>query len=453
MVEATANSIEDFLVDGLSFKLKKGASYVNERKSVTYHPQGSNIYSTSGTKLIKILVSGDNWLDPSTFRVMFDLMNMETDGAKLLRPISGPHSFFKRMRILCNGQIVEDIDDFNRVSEMFMLLTAKDAKKNFEAEGFGRVLDNRDFHNNNNLNATNFKGIQVGQGQTVLFKPLSGLLNQSKYLPLRYCPLTIELELVNDAGTPVISPASSTTGSSGVFQVSNCSTVWQIQNVQAKCDICVLDNSLENSYTEHLLSGRALPINYNTFISQLQNVLSGTNGQQKVRLNVTRALSRLKSVFISLNNMTNASVEMKEWNTFYSPMFNLTDGRYNGYDSGKEFECQLSLGAKLYPEYPLRSHAEAYYQLRKTMGSHSSNVQSFDIDGHEYRDTKMIIGIDMERVLEAGFTGMNTKAGDILNIRFDHKSGTPSEYAHSMHVVMQSDNIMEIRDGGITVFD
>ena len=44
MVEATANSIEDYLVDGLSFKLKKGASYVNERKSVTYHPQGSNIY-------------------------------------------------------------------------------------------------------------------------------------------------------------------------------------------------------------------------------------------------------------------------------------------------------------------------------------------------------------------------------------------------------------------------
>ena len=55
MVEATANSIEDFLVDGLSFKLKKGASYINERKSVTYHPSGSNIYSTTGTKLIKLL--------------------------------------------------------------------------------------------------------------------------------------------------------------------------------------------------------------------------------------------------------------------------------------------------------------------------------------------------------------------------------------------------------------
>ena len=44
MVEAAANSQEDYLIDGLSFKLKPGASYVNDRRSVTYHPQGSNIY-------------------------------------------------------------------------------------------------------------------------------------------------------------------------------------------------------------------------------------------------------------------------------------------------------------------------------------------------------------------------------------------------------------------------
>ena len=39
-MEGTANSVEDRLIDGLSFKHKAGASYVTERKSVTYHPQG-----------------------------------------------------------------------------------------------------------------------------------------------------------------------------------------------------------------------------------------------------------------------------------------------------------------------------------------------------------------------------------------------------------------------------
>ena len=72
MVEAIAKGIEDQLVDGLSLKLNPGASYVTDRRSVTDHPQGSNVYMPgSGTKLIRILLTGDNWLDPSTLRVMF----------------------------------------------------------------------------------------------------------------------------------------------------------------------------------------------------------------------------------------------------------------------------------------------------------------------------------------------------------------------------------------------
>ena len=94
MVEAIANGREDKLIDGLSFKMNPGASYVTDRRSVTYHPQGSNIYKPgSGTKLIRILLTGDNWLDPSTLRIMFTLTNEEADGQKL-RPLSGPWAFF-----------------------------------------------------------------------------------------------------------------------------------------------------------------------------------------------------------------------------------------------------------------------------------------------------------------------------------------------------------------------
>jgi len=103
-MEAHANSVEDRLIDGLSFKLTPGASYVQERKSVTFHPQGSNSYSASGTKLIKLQSTGDGWLDPSTFRVMFDLVNAETTEAKELRPLGGPWSFFRRMRVLAANQ-------------------------------------------------------------------------------------------------------------------------------------------------------------------------------------------------------------------------------------------------------------------------------------------------------------------------------------------------------------
>ena len=137
MVEAIANGIEDKLIDGLSFKLNPGASYVIDRRSVTFHPQGSNIYKPrEGTKLIRILLTGDNWMDPSTLRVLFQLNNDEPT-AKALRPLSGPWSFLRRMRILAAGQLVEDIDQYNRIHEMMQVLIAGESRANDAAEAFG----------------------------------------------------------------------------------------------------------------------------------------------------------------------------------------------------------------------------------------------------------------------------------------------------------------------------
>ena len=457
-MEGVANSVEDRLVDGLSFQLKPGASYVTERKSVTYHPQGSNIYSTNGTKLIKLLLTGDQWLDPSTFRIMFELQNNENpangNGHMQLRPLGGPHTFFRRMRILCGGQVVEDIDNYNRVHQMFTILNAKDANINERAEAFGQQFDNHQ----TTFDRNNVTGINPGEAQTVLFKPCSGLFNQPKMLPIRYMPITVELELVHDNTEPIV---SATTVGQDNFDVSNAATgntslLWQIQNVQVKCDVVTLDNQLDNSYAEHLLSGKALPINYQTYVSQKQSILSGNNGSQKVRLNVTRALTRLKNVFITLDKPAagqNYAPKFKEWNSFYSPMEDYTGAQRNSWAAAGEIaDFQVQIGSKLFPEYPIRSHAEAYYQLRKTLGKHDQH-NSFDITQHEYRCRKFIMGIDMEKVLEAGYTGINTRAGDLMNIRFDHATPDADKWAQSLHIVLTSDQILEVRDSGVQVFD
>ena len=456
-MEAVANSVEDKLIDGLSFKSKAGASYITERKSVTFHPAGSNIYSTNGTKLIKLVLTGDQWLDPSTFRIMFDLKNAGGVTSKLLRPLGGPHTFFRRMRILASGTVIEDIDNYNRVHEMLKTLKATDALVNDEAEAFGQQIGK-----DTNLDVTTLSGIKGGQSQTILFKPCSGLLNQPKFISLRYMPLTIELEIVNDPNEPIVSHYPSAAGAND-FTALNTTGIWNIENVQVKVDVVNLDNQLDNSYAEHLLSGKALPINYQTYISQTQSTLSGNNGtvsigQQKVRLNVTRALSRLKNVFITLDhantpNNDNEAILYKKWNSFFSPMNAFNETPLNVYDQESEIaDFQISVGSKLYPEYPIRSHAEAYYQLRKTLGAHDQH-NSFDITQSEYRCRKFILGMDFEKVSEHGYTGLSTRAGDLMNIRFDHASSSASTYATEMHIVLTSDQIVEVKDSGVTVFD
>ena len=68
-------------------------------------------------------------------------------------------------------------------------------------------------------------------------------------------------------------------------------------------------------------------------------------------------------------------------------------------------------------------------------------------------DQISLIGIDCEKLLSAGFTGINTRAGDLLSISFTHKDSNEDNYATKMYITLQSDNVLEIRDSGINVFD
>ena len=117
-METYSSSVEDQLIDGLSFKLNPGASYIVERKSVSYFPSGSNVYTTSsGTKVLRILINGDDWLDAThTLRIFFDV---RSTGTAPLRVLSGPYSFFRRLRVLCGNQLVEDIDYYKIICLIF----------------------------------------------------------------------------------------------------------------------------------------------------------------------------------------------------------------------------------------------------------------------------------------------------------------------------------------------
>ena len=155
-------------------------------------------------------------------------------------------------------------------------------------------------------------------------------------------------------------------------------------------------------------------------------------------------------------------VAAKPWNDLFSPMS--PDVEYDTlyYNEYGEFEAQVAIGSKLFPEYPIRGHREAYYQLQETLGMQANARHSFDISSAEYHETRMVIGIDCEKIIEAGFTGLNTRStGDFMVVRFKCApnviSGTAANpnyrIADQMHIVMHADHILEIHDDGVRVFD
>ena len=65
----------------------------------------------------------------------------------------------------------------------------------------------------------------------------------------------LELELVNNSTDPIISPATPPNPNSR-YKATDTSTQWQISDVRLVGDQITLDSALQNSYSEHVLSGK-----------------------------------------------------------------------------------------------------------------------------------------------------------------------------------------------------
>ena len=117
----------------------------------------------------------------------------------------------------------------------------------------------------------------------------------------------------------------------------------------------------------------------------------------RISAHITRAATRLKSIFITLHKPDNATY--KQVNDFYHPC------TINGaLTPANDHSYQVQIGSKLIPEYPVNL-SESYSQLKKTVG------RSFKMHNSWYRIRKYIIGLDLKRISGAGFTGLSTKAG------------------------------------------
>ena len=112
--------------------------------------------------------------------------------------------FFRGLRILCNGALIEDIDYYNHCHEMFADLQARHVQENINVENFGiscdsiygkALIQTPTLSVGGTITSSYFKDNYVGVAA-----------NDTRTVSLRYCPLTIELEVYNNLYDPFISP-------------------------------------------------------------------------------------------------------------------------------------------------------------------------------------------------------------------------------------------------------
>ena len=440
-MEAHVQATEPLVIDGLQYKLRPNGQYVTQRQSVSFHPSGSNYYQPEGgTRVLRIVLSDSagGWLSGESVKLQFDIVNDSDDDLKRLFCIA-PWAFFKRIRISAGGSLVEEFD-YARTHEMFAMFKPADIRLNDSIEAFNWVKGTIDEL------PTSVPHIDRGKRKTVCFSLLSGLLQSNKMLPLSYMKggLTIELELCNNYTDPIISVHTT-----APWTAAAVSERWHLENVQIKASLLRLDNGFQNSYDAHMLDGGLLAINYTGYVTAQQSI-SGND----VTVNLSRQASHLKSAFVSFNRSEMNSYTIKEWSNFYHPM-SQDSGEHN---PDRELEWQIQIGGVVYPQTPVNSIAETYAQLRQTVANFGKEPLS--ILPTEYHSSRFVIGYDFEMLPDVGYTGVNTKSGQMLTVKLKPKdrslinNGTAADLMpDQLFMVLCTDNILELRDSGVSVLD
>ena len=98
----------DQLLEGLSFKAPSSAQYVQTSRFVQYFPESGNTFDAVSSKVIRFRLADHGFFESPSAKLRFPIINQSGD---MITPIAAPLSMFRRARLFCSGQLVEDIQE------------------------------------------------------------------------------------------------------------------------------------------------------------------------------------------------------------------------------------------------------------------------------------------------------------------------------------------------------
>ena len=301
--------IEDVLVEkNLRFKLKDGGSYVRSKESKNFYPSSVSTYTADTNSVIRFNIIGppNQWLSLPSLLLGFTLNNADNTANHELRPIDTA-GFFDRVRVLMGDVIVCDLNSLSRASAMKDVLKSSEEKRIDEALGFGNTLLNHDGRFlvciatgtsttqavTRNVTNGNYRGIKAGKSANVYFDlNLKCFKTCENWIPLSYCPITVELYLTTDVLKPIVNRT-------GLFTDANTSITWSVTKPLFKGNVYTIDDSLYAEYAKILETG-SLPITFETETMQEQTASTST----EIFTTIVRNVSKLNKLFISFSNTT-----------------------------------------------------------------------------------------------------------------------------------------------------
>ena len=101
----------------------------------------------------------------------------------------------------------------------------------------------------------------------------------------------------------------------------------------------------------------------------------------------------------------------------------------------------------------MKSIAETFTQLRKSVGVASSPIHSFHFDA-ENRSVNFIAAIDFEKALQVSYTGTSTRAGDlfVVKVKGAYAADFDATAPNKLFLTLHSDVILQISASGVFIY-
>ena len=426
----------DEILQSLSYKLGPTSEYIQQRRQSRVHPSGASSYSSNTTQIARIELKGQGgYLDMSTLKICFRLA--ETGGALPLILAGGPHALISRIRVFCQGSLVEDCSHYGRVHHLFTELMAPSNWRLNHA-----VETNLKSHE---IIATPFVKDQVwtecvepGEYATVLFTPSAlGIMNCGKLWPIELAPLTLEITFAQ----PNMAVSAAIDHPDG--RVS--SQVYVINNLHLQCSQVILDSSVNNAMKSMLASGRSLTIAVQSVFTQAHMLAQNSTSFQ---ISMVRALSKLGMAFVSYTSLL-SSKQAHQVTGFANPSARVGAGTRNFSHNELTISTQMQLDSFLYPETPMDSLGEHWSKLQEAAATYDQKLVTLSITPAMYKDNGFVCGINFMRAPGSWSSGLNTRTGSLLTLKVnDIVAQTNMVFVHLVGTIL-----VEVRADSCSVYD
>ena len=376
--------------------------------------------------VIKFNFENRGFIDPSsiTLRYFYTIVSSVAPLEMIGTPVYTP---FIRLETLIGSQVVESINQYNQVANLYTNTQMDVSQKYGVQAGYGYNSSG----STTSIEALDGRVLSATLGETGTFSaPLLGLLSSSAKLIPAFCMPQISVQLTMDALNNMFTSGTNITGIPGSIALKNVEIAYNMLDFGRSVELAVL--AMPKIYLKCF--------SFSNSSASLAATISGSTS-----LVYNQKYASVKAAYVNFSG--NFAASNNKWGDSYD----VTSG-------GGDYS--LMIAGQTYPQRPLsvlNNKAYIVQELRRASGNINDKNNSLSVNALEFSragiaqstyaiPAKFWIGIPLEKLHipaeKAILTGVSTNNSNLtLNINI---GSTPTTGAYNVNLILNYDAIIEV---------